>query len=200
MGLPLVFWSRRICAGRRARATTMRMGGGHAGAPRPHGPGACVATRLKSPPLAGAASLRERGRSVRAQAPVQDEFAKGCRAGRTGSGGDQDHRARPGFEHEQRREDGNDGKRRLAGLHAVRHHDVDRFAAVRARSPICRRLRWLGRVAVTTGRRLFHRHALCHATERAVICEHETAQQSHRDDDRAQTAVGADEIQNWVIV
>lgn len=71
--LPL-FWCRRIHAGRQARAATVRRERNHADTLRPHGRSGAWRHVEAEPPMAVAVPLRGEWRSVRTQAPVQNQF------------------------------------------------------------------------------------------------------------------------------
>ena len=77
-----MFWCRRVHAGRQARAATVRRERNHADTPHPHGRGGAWRHVEAEPPVAVAVPLRGKGRSVRTEAPVQNEFDETGNIGR----------------------------------------------------------------------------------------------------------------------
>jgi len=124
------------------------------------------------PPMAEVALLGEEGRSVRTQAPVQDEFAKGSRSWRwPGFAREHDGLAYVVFQRDQRKEDRDHelGRRQASGLHTVRHDGMERFAALHALVAVRR----LGLAVGATGVFLLRLRGLHHPPQRAVIREYE---------------------------
>ena len=163
---------------------------GHLAPARAH---RCVATRLDFPPLAGAASLREKRRSVRAQAPMQNEFAKGCRPRRPGIAKGHDHHSGLGVADDYPADRGTDheGRRHIGNFRPIGHDRVQRFTTPHHSFAIGRLLRGLRRAVVAAVMRLLRRSTRSDPTQRAVIREHKPTNQRHHDGDDAESAVGA---------
>lgn len=152
----------------------------------------------KIPPLAEAGSLNQNGRSVRAHAALKDEFAKRKRSRwRTENYRRCDWLRDAIFERKQNREHRDDRARRhgRAVFQAVRDHRAECFAALQSLAPIGRLPGRFGIAAMTAGVLLFHLLHARQTAEGAVIGEHEPAEKSHRGDDCAEAAAGADRVQ-----
>ena len=160
----------------------------------------CVATRLDFPPLAGAASLREERRSVRAQAPMQNEFAKGFRSRRPGVAERHGHRLRLRIPDEHPRDGctNHEGRRHVGEFSTIGHDGMKRFAALGALPSIGRFLRGLRRAVVAAAVRLLRRGTRSDPAQRAVIREHKPADERHHDGDDAKSTVGAKGFQRGV--
>jgi len=147
---------------------------------------------------AEAASLREERGSVRPQAPVQDEFAKGPGAGRSGVGRDRFGPGGPDDLHGQREQNGDHETRRLeiSRLDPIRDECMHRLAAFRPLRAVRGNVGWVGRAVVAAaGVLVFRGTGGRHSAEGAVIGEDQPPEQSHRGDDRAEDSAGEFRVQ-----